>query len=137
MHTDFAPKAENYAGTWLNFRSSLATINGTLNEGAAVGDTDMLSASVSTQTDMFKYDVTKLLSPQTWYVIGITMRGSGTATVYCYPDTNEQTIYVDGKAGGSPSDTSAAFALTQHGDVITSHSARSQALAVQNTCWYV
>ena len=112
VHTDFAPKAENYAGTWLNFRSSLATINGTLNEGAAVGDTDMLSASVSAQTDMFQYDVTKLLSPQTWYVIGITMRGSGTATVYCYPDTNEQTIYVDGKAGGSPSDTSAAFALT-------------------------
>lgn len=112
VHTDFAPRAENYAGTWLNFRSSLATINGTLNEGAAVGDTDMLSASVSTQTDMFRYDVTKLLSPQTWYVIGITMRGSGTATVYCYPDTNEQTIYVDGKAGGSPSDASAAFALT-------------------------
>lgn len=112
VHTDFAPKAENYAGTWLNFRSSLATINGTLNEGAAVGDTDMLSASVSTQTDMFRYDVTKLLSPQTWYVIGITMRGSGTATVYCYPDTNEQTIYVDGKAKGSPSDASAAFALT-------------------------
>ena len=112
VHTDFAPKAENYAGTWLNFRSSLATINGTLNEGAAVGDTDMLSASVSAQTDMFQYDVTKLLSPQTWYVIGITMRGSGTATVYCYPDTNEQTIYVDGKAKGSPSDASAAFALT-------------------------
>lgn len=111
-HTDFAPKAENYAGTWLNFRSSLATINGTLNEGAAVGDTDMLSASVSEQTDIYRYDVTKLLSPQTWYVIGITMRGTGTATVYCYPDTNEQTIYVDGKAGGSPSDTSAAFALT-------------------------
>ena len=112
VHTDFAPKAENYAGTWLNFRSSLATINGTLNEGAAVGDTDMLSASVSAQTDMFKYDVTKLLSPQTWYVIGITMRGSGTATVYCYPDTNEQTIYVDGDEKGSPSDASAAFALT-------------------------
>lgn len=112
VHTDFAPKAENYAGTWLNFRSSLATINGTLNEGAAVGDTDMLSASVSAQTDMFKYDVTKLLSPQTWYVIGITMRGSGTATVYCYPDTNEQTIYVDGGAKGSLSDASAAFALT-------------------------
>lgn len=112
VHTDFAPRAENYAGTWLNFRSSLATINGTLNEGAAVGDTDMLSASVSTQTDIFRYDVTKLLSPQTWYVIGITMRGSGTATVYCYPDTNEQTIYVDGKAKGSPSDASAAFALT-------------------------
>lgn len=112
VHTDFAPKAESYAGTWLNFRSSLATINGTLNEGAAVGDTDMLSASVSAQTDMFKYDVTKLIGPQTWYVIGITMRGSGTATVYCYPDTNEQTIYVDGKAGGSPSDASAAFALT-------------------------
>lgn len=111
VHTDFAPKAENYAGTWLNFRSSLATINGTLNEGAAVGDTDMLSASVSAQTDMFKYDVTKLLSPQTWYVIGITMRGTGTATVYCYPDTNEQTIYVDGKAKGSPSDASAEFAL--------------------------
>jgi hypothetical protein len=112
VHTDFAPKAENYAGTWLNFRSSLATINGTLNEGAAVGDTDMLSASVSTQTDILQYDVTKLIGPQTWYVIGITMRGSGTATVYCYPDTNEQTIYVDGKAGGSPSDASAAFALT-------------------------
>lgn len=112
VHTDFAPRAENYAGTWLNFRSSLATINGTLNEGAAVGDTDMLSASVSTLTDIFQYDVTKLLSPQTWYVIGITMRGTGTATVYCYPDTNEQTIYVDGKAGGSPSDTSAEFALT-------------------------
>lgn len=112
VHTDFAPKAENYAGTWLNFRSSLATISGTLNEGAAVGDTDMLSASVSTQTDIFRYDVTKLLSPQTWYVIGITMRGSGTATVYCYPDTNEQTIYVDGDAKGSPSDASAAFALT-------------------------
>lgn len=112
VHTDFAPRAENYAGTWLNFRSSLATINGTLNEGAAVGDTDMLSASVSTQTDIFRYDVTKLLSPQTWYVIGITMRGSGTATVYCYPDTNEQTIYVDGKAGDSPSDASAEFALT-------------------------
>ena len=112
VHTDFAPKAENYAGTWLNFRSSLATISGTLNEGAAVGDTDMLSASVSTQTDMFRYDVTKLLSPQTWYVIGITMRGTGTATVYCYPDTNEQTIYVDGKAGGSPSDASVEFALT-------------------------
>lgn len=112
VHTDFAPRAENYAGTWLNFRSSLATINGTLNEGAAVGDTDMLSASVSTQTDMFQYDVTKLLSPQTWYVIGITMRGTGTATVYCYPDTNEQTIYVDGDAKGSPSDASAAFALT-------------------------
>lgn len=112
VHTDFAPKAENYAGTWLNFRSSLATISGTLNEGAAVGDTDMLSASVSEQTDILKYDVTKLIGPQTWYVIGITMRGSGTATVYCYPDTNEQTIYVDGKAGGSPSDASAAFALT-------------------------
>ena len=112
VHTDFAPKAENYAGTWLKFRSSLATINGTLNEGAAVGDTDMLSASASTQTDMLQYDVTKLLSPQTWYVIGITMRGTGTATVYCYPDTNEQTIYVDGKAGGSPSNASAAFALT-------------------------
>ena len=112
VHTDFAPKAENYAGTWLNFRSSLATISGTLNEGAAVGDTDMLSASVSTQTDMFRYDVTKLLSPQTWYVIGITMRGSGTATVSCYPDTNEQTIYVDGDEKGSPSDASAAFALT-------------------------
>ena len=112
VHTDFAPKAENYAGTWLNFRSSLATISGTLNEGAAVGYTDMLSASVSTQTDMFRYDVTKLLSPQTWYVIGITMRGSGIATVYCYPDTNEQTIYVDGDAKGSPSDASAAFALT-------------------------
>ncbi len=112
VHTDFAPRAENYAGTWLNFRSSLATINGTLKEGAAVGDTDMLSASVSTQTDMLQYDVTKLLSPQTWYVIGITMRGTGTATVYCYPDTNEQTIYVDGKAGDSPSDASAAFALT-------------------------
>lgn len=112
VHTDFAPRAENYAGTWLNFRSSLATINGTLNEGAAVGDTDMLSASVSAQTDMFKYDVTKLLSPQTWYVIGITMRGSGTAMVYCYPDTNEQTIYVDGGAKDSPSDASAAFALT-------------------------
>jgi hypothetical protein len=112
VHTDFAPKAENYAGTWLNFRSSLATINGTLNEGAAVGDTDMLSASVSAQTDMFQYDVTKLLSPQTWYVIGITMRGSGTATVYCYPDTNEQTIYVDGGAKDSPSDASAEFALT-------------------------
>lgn len=112
VHTDFAPRAENYAGTWLNFRSSLATINGTLNEGAAVGDTDMLSASVSTQTDIFRYDVTKLLSPQTWYVIGITMRGTGTATVYCYPDTNEQTIYVDGDAKGSPSDASAAFALT-------------------------
>ena len=112
VHTDFAPKAENYAGTWLNFRSSLATINGTLNEGAAVGDTDMLSASVSAQTDIFQYDVTKLLNPSTWYVIGITMRGTGTATVYCYPDTNEQTIYVDGKAGGSPSDASAAFALT-------------------------
>lgn len=112
VHTDFAPRAENYAGTWLNFRSSLATINGTLNEGAAVGDTDMLSASVSTQTDMFQYDVTKLLNPSTWYVIGITMRGTGTATVYCHPDTNEQTIYVDGKAGGSPSDASAAFALT-------------------------
>ena len=112
VHTDFAPKAENYAGTWLNFRSSLATINGTLNEGAAVGDTDMLSASVSTQTDILQYDVTKLIGPQTWYVIGITMRGSGTATVYCYPDTNEQTIYVDGDAKGSPSDASAAFALT-------------------------
>lgn len=112
VHTDFAPRAENYAGTWLNFRSSLATINGTLNEGAAVGDTDMLSASVSAQTDMFRYDVTKLLSPQTWYVIGITVRGTGTATVYCYPDTNEQTIYVDGKAKGSPSDASAEFALT-------------------------
>lgn len=112
VHTDFAPKAENYAGTWLNFRSSLATINGTLNEGAAVGDTDMLSASVSAQTDMFQYDVTKLIGPSTWYVIGITMRGSGTATVYCYPDTNEQTIYVDGDAKGSPSDASAAFALT-------------------------
>ena len=112
VHTDFAPKAENYAGTWLNFRSSLATINGTLNEGAAVGDTDMLSASVSTQTNMFQYDVTKLVTSSTWYVIGITMRGTGTATVYCYPDTNEQTIYVDGKAGASPSDTSAAFALT-------------------------
>ena len=112
VHTDFAPKAENYAGTWLNFRSSLATISGTLNEGAAVGDTDMLSASVSTQTDMFRYDVTKLLSPQTWYVIGITMRGSGIATVYCYPDTNEQTIYVDGDAKGSPSDARVAFALT-------------------------
>lgn len=112
VHTDFAPKAENYAGTWLNFRSSLATISGTLNEGAAVGDTDMLSASVSTHTDMFRYDVTKLLSPQTWYVIGITMRGTGTATVYCYPDTNEQTIYVNGGAKGSPSDASAAFALT-------------------------
>ncbi len=112
VHTDFAPRAENYAGTWLNFRSSLATINGTLNEGAAVGDTDILSASVSEQTDILQYDVTKLIGPQTWYVIGITMRGSGTATVYCYPDTNEQTIYVDGKAGGSPSDTSAAFALT-------------------------
>ncbi len=112
VHTDFAPRAENYAGTWLNFRSSLATINGTLNEGAAVGDTDILSASVSTQTDIFQYNVTKLIGPQTWYVIGITMRGSGIATVYCYPDTNEQTIYVDGKAGGSPSDVSAAFALT-------------------------
>lgn len=112
VHTDFAPRAENYAGTWLNFRSSLATINGTLNEGAAVGDTDILSASVSTQTDIFRYNVTKLIGPQTWYVIGITMRGSGTATVYCYPDTKEQTIYVDGKAGGSPSDASAAFALT-------------------------
>lgn len=112
VHTDFAPRAENYAGTWLNFRSSLATINGTLNEGAAVGDTDILSASVSTQTDIFQYNVTKLIGPQTWYVIGITMRGSGIATVYCYPDTNEQTIYVDGKAGGSPSDASAAFALT-------------------------
>lgn len=112
VHTDFAPKAENYAGTWLNFRSSLATINGTLNEGAAVGDTDMLSASVSTQTDILQYDVTKLIGPQTWYVIGITMRGSGTATVYCYPDTNEQTIYVDGDAKGSPSDASAEFALT-------------------------
>ena len=112
VHTDFAPRAENYAGTWLNFRSSLATINGTLNEGAAVGDTDMLSASVSTQTNIFQYDVTKLLSPQTWYVIGITMRGSGTATVYCYPDTNEQTIYVNGKAKGSPSDASVEFALT-------------------------
>ena len=112
VHTDFAPKAENYAGTWLNFRSSLATINGTLNEGAAVGDTDMLSASVSTQTDILQYDVTKLIGPQTWYVIGITMRGSGTATVYCYPDTNEQTIYVDGDAKGSPSEASAAFALT-------------------------
>lgn len=112
VHTDFAPRAENYAGTWLNFRSSLATINGTLNEGAAVGDTDILSASVSTQTDIFRYNVTKLIGPQTWYVIGITMRGSGTATVYCYPDTNEQTIYVDGKAGGSPSDARAAFALT-------------------------
>lgn len=113
VHTDFAPRAENYAGTWLNFRSSLATINGTLNEGAAVGDTDILSASVSTQTDIFRYNVTKLIGPQTWYVIGITMRGSGIATVYCYPaDTNEQTIYVDGKAGGSPSDASAAFALT-------------------------
>lgn len=112
VHTDFAPRAENYAGTWLNFRSSLATISGTLNEGAAVGDTDMLSASVSTQTNMFQYDVTKLIGPSTWYVIGITMRGTGTATVYCYPDTNEQTIYVDGKAGGSPSDASAAFALT-------------------------
>lgn len=112
VHTDFAPRAENYAGTWLNFRSSLATINGTLNEGAAVGDTDMLSASVSTQTDMFQYDVTKLIGPQTWYVIGITMRGSGTATVYCYPDTNEQTIYVDGGAKGSPSEASAEFALT-------------------------
>lgn len=112
VHTDFAPRAENYAGTWLNFRSSLATINGTLNEGAAVGDTDILSASVSTQTDIFQYNVTKLIGPQTWYVIGITMRGSGIATVYCYPDTNEQTIYVDGKAGGSPSDASAEFALT-------------------------
>lgn len=112
VHTDFAPRAENYAGTWLNFRSSLATINGTLNEGAAVGDTDMLSASVSTQTNMFQYDVTKLIGPQTWYVIGITMRGSGTATVYCYPDTNEQTIYADGDAKGSPNDASAAFALT-------------------------
>lgn len=112
VHTDFAPKAENYADTWLNFRSSLATINGTLNEGAAVGDTDMLSASVSTQTDILQYDVTKLIGPQTWYVIGITMRGSGTATVYCYPDTNEQTIYVDGDAKGSPSDASAEFALT-------------------------
>ena len=112
VHTDFAPKAENYAGTWLNFRSSLATISGTLNEGAAVGDTDMLSASVSAQTDILQYDVTKLIGPSTWYVIGITMRGTGTATVYCYPDTNEQTIYVDGKAGGSPSDASAAFALT-------------------------
>lgn len=112
VHTDFAPKAENYAGTWLNFRSSLATINGTLNEGAAVGDTDMLSASVSEQTDILQYDVTKLIGPQTWYVIGITMRGSGTATVYCYPDTNEQTIYVDGDAKGSPSDASAAFSLT-------------------------
>ena len=112
VHTDFAPRAENYAGTWLNFRSSLATINGTLNEGAAVGDTDMLSASVSAQTDILQYDVTKLLSPQTWYVIGITMRGAGTATVYCYPDTNEQTIYVDGKAKGSPSDASVEFALT-------------------------
>lgn len=112
VHTDFAPKAENYAGTWLNFRSSLATINGTLNEGAAVGDTDMLSASVSTLTNMFQYDVTKLLAPSTWYVIGITMRGSGTATVYCYPETNEKTIYVDGSTKGSPSDSSAAFALT-------------------------
>lgn len=112
VHTDFAPKAENYAGTWLNFRSSLATINGTLNEGAAVGDTDMLSASVSEQTDILQYDVTKLIGPQTWYVIGITMRGSGTATVYCYPDTNEQTIYVDGGAKDSPSDASAEFALT-------------------------
>lgn len=112
VHTDFAPRAENYAGTWLNFRSSLATINGTLNDGVAVGDTDMLSASVSTQTNMFQYDVTKLISSSTWYVIGITMRGTGTATVYCYPDTNEQTIYVDGGAKGSPSDASAAFALT-------------------------
>lgn len=112
VHTDFAPRAENYAGTWLNFRSSLATINGTLNEGAAVGDTDMLSASVSAQTDILQYDVTKLIGPSTWYVIGITMRGTGTATVYCYPDTNEQTIYVDGKAKGSPSDASAEFALT-------------------------
>lgn len=112
VHTDFAPKSENYAGIWLNFRSSLATINGTLNESAATGETDMLSASASTLTDIFKYDVTKLLSPSTWYVICVTMRGSGIATVYCYPDTNNQTIYVDGEAKGSPSDASQAFSLS-------------------------
>ena len=112
VHTDFSPKSENYAGTLLNFHSSLASIKGTLKEGAATGETDILSASASTLTDIFRYDVTKLIKSSTWYVIGITMRGSGTATVYCYPDTNEQTIYVDGATMGTPSDTSQAFTLT-------------------------
>lgn len=112
VHTDFSPKSENYAGTLLNFRSSLASINGTLKEGAAIGGTDILSASASTLTDIFRYNVTKLIKSSTWYVIGISMRGSGTATVYCYPDTNEQNIYVDGATMGTPSDSSQAFTLT-------------------------
>ena len=107
-HTDFMPPASAYGGTLLNFRSDKATIatGAAMVANAATGGGDVLSCSASDITDLFKYDVTDLLQPSTWYVMAVTMRGSGSLTLYCYPNGHDTStsMYVDGEQAAANDD---------------------------------
>ncbi|MDD7080181.1 MAG: collagen-like protein [Prevotella sp.] len=115
-HTDFMPPASAYGGTLLNFRSDKATIatGAAMVANAATGGGDVLSCSASDITDLFKYDVTDLLQPSTWYVMAVTMRGSGSLTLYCYPNGHDTStsMYVDGEQATANDDAHRTFDLT-------------------------
>ena len=115
-HTDFMPPASAYGGTLLNFRSDKATIatGAAMVANAATGGGDVLSCSASDITDLFKYDVTDLLQPSTWYVMAVTMRGSGSLTLYCYPNGHDTStsMYVDGEQAAANDDAHRTFDLT-------------------------
>lgn len=112
-HTNFAPPPSAYAGTMLGFYGVRVTKrNGNVSKSDFLGGADVLTYSSESLEDMFKIDVTDLLTPNVWQVMALTVRGSGSITVYCYPYTNNSTIYVDGKEAGSPSDSSASFTLS-------------------------
>lgn len=115
-HTDFMPPASAYGGTLLNFRSDKATLatGATMVANAATGGGDVLSCSASDITDLLKYDVTDLLQPSTWYVMAVTMRGSGSLTLYCYPNGHDTStsMYVDGEQAAANDDAHRTFDLT-------------------------
>ena len=115
-HTDFMPPASAYGGTLLNFRSDKAALatGATMVANAATGGGDVLSCSASDITDLFKYDVTDLLQPSTWYVMAVTMRGSGSLTLYCYPNGHDTStsMYADGEQAAANDDAHRTFDLT-------------------------
>ena len=115
-HTDFMPPASAYGGTLLNFRSDKATLatGAAMVANAATGGGDVLSCSASDITDLFKYDVTDLLQPSTWYVMAVTMRGSGSLTLYCYPNGHDTStsMYADGEQAAANDDAHRTFDLT-------------------------
>lgn len=117
-HTDFTPPSSAYGGTLLNFRADAATIatGATISTNTFIGGGDVLkgTAGSSGTLDLFKYNVKGMLSPSTWYVLALTLRGSGTATAYCYPNGHDtaQTLYADNEADGANDDAHCSFTLT-------------------------